>query len=214
MLPEDPLSKHFRLTPVQLRALKKLGLGTVRDLLYHFPVRYDQGGSESTITGLVAGESVTIFGTISKLDTRRSWKRKIPVGEAVITDASGSVKVMWFHQPYLAKKFAEGMFVKAVGTVTGKTGKPYLANPHVEPADPTEVGLFKATPSKAKESPSPSLFAVYSESRGVTSLWFRHAFEKLYAASILDSVDDPIPADIMKRYNLPGIQSALLYIHK
>ena len=72
MLPEDPLSKHFRLTPVQLRALKKLGLGTVRDLLYHFPARYDQGGGESNITGLVAGESVTIFGTISKLDTRKS----------------------------------------------------------------------------------------------------------------------------------------------
>ena len=214
MLPEDPLAKHFRLTPLQLGGLKKLGLLTVRDLLYHFPVRYDEGGGESSITGLVAGEPVTIFGTISKLDTRKSWKRRIPVGEAVITDASGSVKVMWFHQPYLAKKFTEGMFVKAVGTVTGKTGKPYLANPHVEPADPTEVGLFKATPSKAKESPSPSLFAVYSESRGVTSLWFRHAFEKLYAASILDSVDDPIPADIMKWYNLPGIQSALLYIHK
>ena len=85
MSPGDPISKHFRLTPVQLRALKKLGLGTVRDLLYHFPARYDQGGGESNITGLVAGESVTIFGTISKLDTRKSWKRRIPVGEVVIT---------------------------------------------------------------------------------------------------------------------------------
>ncbi|MDO8576587.1 MAG: ATP-dependent DNA helicase RecG [bacterium] len=212
MSPDDPLSKHFRLTPVQLRALKKLGLGTVRDLLYHFPVRYDAGGSESSITGLVAGESVTIFGTISKLDTRKSWKRKIPVGEAVITDASGSVKVMWFHQPYLAKKFAEGMFVKAVGTVTGKTGKPYLANPHVEPADPTEVGLF--VPPDSSKLEARSYFAVYPESRGVTSLWFRHAFEKLYAANILEKLEDPIPADIVGRYNLPDIQSALLYIHK
>ena len=212
MSPGDPLSKHFRLTPVQLRALKKLGLGTVRDLLYHFPARYDQGGGESNITGLVAGESVTIFGTISKLDTRKSWKRRIPVGEAVITDASGSVKVMWFHQPYLAKKFAEGMFVKAVGVVGGKTGKPYLANPHVEPADRTEAGLFKH-PETSPLKPE-TYFAVYPESRGVTSLWFRHAFDKLYAANILDSVDDPVPADIIKRYNLPDIRSALLYIHK
>src|SRR3990167_701620 len=212
MSPDDPLSKHFRLTPVQLRALKKLGLGTVRDLLYHFPVRYDQAGADSNITGLVAGESVTIFGTISKLDTRKSWKRRIPVGEAVITDSSGSVKVMWFHQPYLAKKFAEGMFVKAVGVVGGKTGKPYLANPHVEPADRTEAGLFK--PAAAANTEPGTFFAVYPESRGVTSLWFRHAFEKLYAANILDSVDNPVPADIVKRYNLPDIQSALLYIHK
>src|SRR3990167_10523147 len=213
MAPPDPLSKHFRLTPPQLRALNKLGLHTVRDLLYHFPGRYDRGGSESAITGLVAGEPVTIFGTIGKLETRRSWKRKIPVGEAVITDASGSVKVMWFHQPYLAKKFAEGMFVKAVGTVTGKTGKPYLANPHVEPADPTEVGLFRS-PARSSKLEAGSFFAVYPESRGVTSLWFRHAFDKLYAVKILEALEDPIPADIVKRYNLPDIRNALLYIHK
>src|SRR3989344_379660 len=213
MVPDDPLTKHFRLTPVQVSALRRLGIATVRDLLYHFPVRYDQAGGEAAITGLVAGESATIFGTIRKLDTRRSWKRKIPVGEAVITDASGSIKVMWFHQPYLAKKFSEGQFVKAVGIATGKTGKPYLANPHVEPADPTEVGLFRS-PASYKLQATNSLFAVYPESRGVTSLWFRHAFEKLYAANILGSVDDPVPADIIKRYTLPDIRSALLYIHK
>lgn len=211
MSPHDLLTKHFRLTPLQLQGLKKLGLTTVRDLLYHFPARYDQGGNESSITGLVAGESVTIYGTISKLETRKSWKRRIPVGEAVITDASGSIKVMWFHQPYLAKKFSEGMFVKAVGVATGKTGKPYLANPHVELADPADTGLFvkKDVPGDA-----PALFSVYPESRGVTSLWFRHAFEKLYAAKILDGIEDPLPTDIVKRYNLPDIQSALLYIHK
>ena len=98
MVPPDVLSKHFRLTPPQVRALNKLGLHTLRDLLYHFPVRYDQGGGESAITGLVAGESVTIYGTISKLDTRKSWKRRIPVGEAVITDASGSIKGTVVHR--------------------------------------------------------------------------------------------------------------------
>ena len=211
MAPADAISQHFRLTPIQARGLKKLGITTIRDLLYHFPVRYDQGGTNSTITGLVAGGSVTIFGTIGKLETRRSWKRKIPVGEATITDASGSIKVMWFHQPYLAKKFSEGQFVKAVGTVGGK-GKPYLANPHVEVADPVEAGLFKSP--QVSDQQAASFFAVYPETRGVTSLWFRHAFEKLYAATVLDAVEDPIPFDIVKRYNLPDIRSALLYIHK
>ena len=212
MVPLDALSKHFRLTPPQLRALNKLGLHTLRDLLYHFPVRYDQGGGESAITGLVAGEPVTIFGTISKLDTRKSWKRRIPVGEAVITDASGSIKVMWFHQPYLAKKFSEGQFVKAVGTVSGKTGKPYLANPHVEAADPTEAGLFSSPSSSKLEARS--YFSVYPESRGVTSLWFRHTLEKVFASNMVEAMEDPIPADIVRRYNLPALKSALLYMHK
>jgi ATP-dependent DNA helicase RecG len=180
-------------------------------MLYHFPVRYDAAGADSAITGLVAGTSVTIFGTISKLETRRSWKRKIPVGEAIITDASGSIKVMWFHQPYLAKKFAEGMFVKASGSVAGKTGKPYLANPHVEAADPVEAGLFV---KKDAREEAPALFAVYPESRGITSLWFRHALERIFASNVLESVEDPVPADIVGRYNLPDLASALVYIHK
>ncbi len=217
MHPDDAITKYFRLTPLQLRALKKLGLATIRHLLYHFPVRYDQGGTEASITGLVVGGSATIFGTISKLATRRSWKRKIPVGEAVITDRTGSIKVMWFHQPYLAKKFSEGMFVKAVGIVSGKSGpgrsgKPYLANPHVEAADPVEAGLFKSSGTSNLEPGT--YFAVYPESRGITSLWFRHAFEKIYASGILDTVEDPIPSDIVGRYNLPALARALLYIHK
>ncbi len=210
MSPKDSITKYFRLTPVQLGGLKKLGIITVRDILYHFPARYDRAGGETAIMALTAGTSVTIYGTISKLETRRSWKRKIPVGEAVIADASGSIKVMWFHQPYLAKKFIEGTFVKAVGTVAGKDGKPYLANPHVEVADPSETGLFASTdvPSNA------ALFAVYPESRGVTSLWFRHAIERLYTGGALDAVEDPLPSEITGRYNLPDLKSALLYIHK
>jgi ATP-dependent DNA helicase RecG len=209
---EEPLSAHFRLNLLQVRALKKLGITTVRDLLYHFPVRYDRGGANVSVRELASGQEATIYGTISKLGTRRSWKRKIPVGEALITDASGSVKIMWFHQPYLAKKFVEGQFVKAVGTVGGEDGKTYLANPHVELADKVEAGLF-AKPSVEKVDEQ-MLFAVYPESRGITSLWFRHAIEKLRTEGAYEALRDPLPNDITERYKLPTLQVALLYIHQ
>jgi ATP-dependent DNA helicase RecG len=211
MLPDDLLSKHFRLAPPQISALRKLGISTVRDLLYHFPARYDRGGSERSIDGLVGGQEATIFGTLKKLDTRRSWKRKIPIGEGVIEDGSGSIKIMWFHQPYLAKKFAEGTFVKAVGQVGGKDGKWYLANPHVELADPNEAGLFSRT--DGKQPAEQKLFAVYPESRGVTSLWFRHAIERVIGGGALDHIDELIPADVLERYHLPDLKSALSYMH-
>src|SRR5262249_21639323 len=107
MHPEDPVGAHFRLSPVQLAGLKKLGVSTIRDLLYHLPARYDRSGEESAITSLAAGAHATIYGVIGKLETRRSWKRKIPVGQARISDASGAIDVLWFHQPYLAKKFRD-----------------------------------------------------------------------------------------------------------
>lgn len=210
MQPLDELAKVFRLAPAQAAALRRLGISTIRDLLYHFPSRYDAAGDERAIGALAAGTEVTIFGTLSKLGTRRSWKRRIPVGEARLTDASGSIKIMWFHQPYLAKKFAEGTFVKAVGTVAGKDGKVYLANPHVEQADPTDSGIFSAQMPASKDV---QFFAVYPETRGITSLWMRHRVQQIAESGALDSLEDPIPHDVRKRYNLPELKTALLYIH-
>ncbi|PIR82773.1 ATP-dependent DNA helicase RecG [Candidatus Kaiserbacteria bacterium CG10_big_fil_rev_8_21_14_0_10_59_10] len=212
MEPSDALEKLFRLTPPQRAALRRLGIHTVENLLRHFPSRYEAAGEESPIAGLVAGSEATIYGTIGNLDTRRSWKRRIPVGEAVIRDSSGSIKVMWFHQPYLAKKFSEGMFVKAVGAISGKGGKPYLANPHVEAADPVKSPLLSRPRAPYKEAEG-ALFAVYPESRGITSLWFRHAIERVMQSGALERLIDPLPDDVREKYSLPSLQSSLRAIH-
>jgi RecG-like helicase len=59
----DPIEQHFtRLKPEQRRALHKLGLRTIRDLLYHFPARYESSGSVGTIAGVASGAEVTLYG--------------------------------------------------------------------------------------------------------------------------------------------------------
>ncbi|MBC7836815.1 ATP-dependent DNA helicase RecG [Acetobacteraceae bacterium] len=206
----------------QKAALSRLGVHTVQDLLFHFPFRYDVGGSESTIAGLEPGQEVTIIGTLEKLETKKSWKRKIPVSEGVLRDATGKIKVMWFNQPYIAKMYAEGALVKAVGKVTGSSGKVYLANPQLERVSATDVGLFKVgenqdtSPTiygRTQEKQEGKIFAQYPESRGVTSLWFRHAIEKIFASGILEQIEDPLPPMLLKRYNLPTLKTSLVWIH-
>src|SRR5207245_785653 len=51
------------------------------------------------------------------------------------------------------------------------------------------------------------------ESRGVTSLWFRHALERVFTDEVLKKVVDPIPGQVRERYHLPDLQSALVWIH-
>ncbi len=66
---DDIIDKHFtRLRPEQKKALKKLGIKTVRDLLYHFPARYESAGQTGTIAGVAAGAEVTLYGTVRKPD--------------------------------------------------------------------------------------------------------------------------------------------------
>ena len=65
MSPTDPVAKHFRLTPVQLSALKRLGILHIEDLIRHFPTRYEQAGSSARAAQLVPGTKVTLVGTVT-----------------------------------------------------------------------------------------------------------------------------------------------------
>lgn len=213
----DPIAAPFRLMEQQKNALDRLGIRTVRDLLFHFPFRYDIGGNESTISGLIAGQEVSIIGTLDKLETKKSWKRKIPVSEGIIKDSTGKIKVMWFNQPYIAKMYANGTTVKATGKVTGSGEKVYLANPDLERVSATDTNLFNpaASPQNPRGDASIKIFAQYPESRGVTSLWFRHAIEKIL--NIQDGpllqIKDPLPQELLRRYNLPTLKTALVWMH-
>ncbi len=212
MLPDDPISKHFRLDAKHLTALKRLGIITLRDLLYHFPARYEQAGSEGTVGNLVPGTKVTLIGKLSGLKAKKLWKSRRPATEGWFEDASGKVKVMWFNQPYIKSYVKEDVVVKMTGTVGGKADRPYISNPEIEQGsfDETTRGLF----AKAEEnSEVPALFPVYPETSGVTSRWFYHALQKVFAAGVHKLLADPIPEDIRKKFNLPDIASSLVWVH-
>ena len=215
----DQLTEHFRLTDQQKAALGKLGIRTVRDLLYHFPSRYEVGGDEAQIAGLVSGQEASIIGTLEKLETKKGWKSRRPLSEGYLRDSTGRIKLRWFNQPYIAKMYADGALVKAVGKVSGSEGKIYLANPLLQKISFSEVGNAAPTLLSAGRGPDQSvgaakndLFAVYPESRGISSLWFRSAIKKIFEQKI--EAEDPIPKDILKKYNLPGLSAALLWAHQ
>ncbi len=214
MYPDDPVEKHFtRLKPDQKRALGKLGINTIRDLIYHFPARYEAAGPTGTIAGAQTGTDVTLYGTIRKPETRKAWKSRRPIAEAWLEDASGRIKMMWFNQPYIAKTLADGMVVKATGKVTGADSKRYLANPEIDrsPVSPEDVHdtLFKEATVEGEHT----LYAIYPESKGVSSLWFLHAMKRLFEAGLHEKIVDPIPPEILERYNLPTLGTALVWMH-
>jgi ATP-dependent DNA helicase RecG len=200
----DLISEHFRLTQVQTSALKKLGLVSVRDLLYHFPARYESGADVRTVAQLRDGETATVYGTFTKLEMRRSWRTKVPIAEGIFADETGTVRVMWFHQPYLAKMVPVDAPVRLRGKVSGSDKKKYIANPVVE----------KATAVPFMELAQGEVMPVYPESAGVTSLWFYHAIKRALGDGILDTLEETLPPNILKTYHLPSLKTALACIHQ
>ncbi|HWH16673.1 MAG TPA: ATP-dependent DNA helicase RecG [Candidatus Paceibacterota bacterium] len=214
MKPEDPILEHFaRLKPDQKKALERLGLYTIRDLLYHFPARYEAAGPTGTVAGIGPGSEVTLFGTIRKPEAKKSWKTKRAMGEAWLEDASGKLKLRWFSQPYIAKSLQDGMVVRVSGKIAGTEGKLYLANPEIDrspvPPDAVHDTLFE----KGAAIIPDTLFAIYPESKGISSLWFLHALKRVFEAGAHEKLEDPIPSGMLERYNLPSLQSALVWMH-
>lgn len=216
MKEDASLERYFpRLKADQKRALTKLGITTVRDLLYHFPARYESAGPTGTVSNLTPGSDVTLFGTIRKPETRKAWKSRRPIAEAWLEDASGRVKLMWFSQPYIAKMLADGIVVKVTGRVAGTAEKPYVANPEVDrtPVRPDDVHDTLFSKAEDPRAFDETLYAIYPESKGVSSLWFLHAMKRLFEGKEHEKLPDPIPPEILERYNLPSLPTALVWMH-
>ena len=217
----DNLETKFRLDMNQKKALQKLKLFSAHDLLFHFPVRYSDISEIKKISELIPGETSTVYGKISKLKTKKGYRSKIPMGEGEIEDLSGKIKVIWFHQAYLAKMIHEGESVKLTGKVTQSKNGLYLANPEFEKTPDMPIdnhdSLFKPAPQSSPEGRGGNSsygFPIYHETRGITSKWFYHAIEKILREKTLDNIKDYLPADILKKYNLPSLKTALIWIHK
>jgi len=200
---DDSLTNCFRILPAQAGALKRLGIITIRNLLFHFPTRYGDVGQVTTISELHPGESAVIFGKISGLKMSKAFRKKIPMAEAVIEDGTGKIKIVWFHQAYLAKMISEESSVRIEGKVSDRNGQLYFSNPKVENAP----DLFAQTPQH-------SLYPVYPETYGLSSNWIYHKIQNIFMSkTVFDTWPDPIPENILKTYHLPDLRTSLIYIH-
>ena len=210
--PGTLIEKIFRLNEPQQKALSRLRIKTVLDLLYHFPTRYSDMSNLSSIDAAESGYIVTLYGELSKLETKKGFKTKIPMGTAVLTDISGTkIKIVWMNQAYIAKMYHDGEKVKLTGKITDSKYGKSLMNPEIEKVPDMPIDAHDSL--FGSEAKSFFGFPVYPETRGITSKWFYHAIQKILKAKVHEQIPDPIPADILKKYKLPGLHTAFVWIH-
>ena len=107
MHPTDLLESSFRLVKTQKGALKKLGLLYIEDLLFHFPTRYGENVTHKHIAALSEGDTAIVRGRIMSIKKTKAFRKKMSLTHATIADASGKLRVVWFHQPYTCNRRAE-----------------------------------------------------------------------------------------------------------
>lgn len=213
MKPETPISKISNLSAEHEKSLHRLGIKTVRDLLYYFPVRYSNVGEITTLDNAEANNEITVYGVITKIQLTKGWKSKVPMAKATFKDISNTtIPIVWMNQPYMAKMFAEGDQVKLTGKISiGKSGKSFM-NPHIEKTSylPVDVSdsLFENTDDAKNVG-----FPVYRETRGITSKWIYHALKKIIAQNVHAMIPDPLPEYLLKKFHLPDLKTAIVWMH-
>jgi ATP-dependent DNA helicase RecG len=211
---ETPLIGNFRTIESQKKALARLGIVTVRDLLYHFPTRYSHMSEVTTIEMAGIDDLVTLYGIIKNPKTGKTYSTNIPTAKAELVDINNdTIKITWFNQAFIAKKLHDGQSVKLTGKISETKNGKTMNNPEFEliasmPID-SHDSLFKTTESDEAVFGYP----IYRESRGITSKWMYHTIMKVMSSGLLDNLEDPLPEYLRSKYNLPSLSTALVWIH-
>ncbi len=204
-----PIEKLPRVGPRFLARLKKLGIMTIKDLLWHFPIRYEDYSRMMPISDIKnSGEIVSIIGQVASVDVVRSWKRRMAIVNAWFEDSSGTIRAVWFNQPYIADSLKEGTLVSLSGKISVDKNGLYLSSPSYERLqnDLTHTGR---------------LVPIYPETEGLTSKYLRFLIKPILAqisakggsASGGKKMEDPLPQELLKKYNLPSLAKAMQNIH-
>ena len=126
---DAPLTTIPGIGPKSAKTLAKLDLYTLGDLLWHFPRRYDDYSQLKTINRIWYGEDLTLIGTVEEIKVRPVRSGKMKLVEAVISDGTGSIRVTWFNQAWIATKLTPGKAVVLSGKVDQYLGKLTLNSP-------------------------------------------------------------------------------------
>jgi ATP-dependent DNA helicase RecG len=201
---DTPIEKFTRVSPAYKTRLKNMGILTMRDLLYHFPTRYQDFSSRTNISELEVDKTSCVQGTVENLKIIRIWKRHMTLIEAMVTDATGTVKALWFNQPYLANTLKKGTVVCLAGKLVDRKGAKYLSNPMYEK-------VRESFETEEDYTHTGRLVPVYPETAGVSSRWLRYIIKPLLAG--YSKMPDPLPENLIDSYEFMPWTDAIKQIH-
>jgi len=178
----------------------KLEIKTAGDLLTHYPFRYDDYSKILTIKDLKTEKTGTVRVKINLIANHRSPRKKMIITEAIVSDQTDSLKVIWFNQGFLAKTLKSGQQIYLAGKIDYDNYYGLqLTNPSYEICQnnsPIHTGrLVPIYPSTARLSQKQIRFLV----RQILPL--------------IQEVSDWLPREIKTKYNLTSLSFALEQIH-
>ncbi|OGN27424.1 MAG: ATP-dependent DNA helicase RecG [Candidatus Yanofskybacteria bacterium RIFCSPLOWO2_01_FULL_49_17] len=204
---ELPIEKLSHVGTRNLPRLKRLGISTVRDLLWHLPARYEDFSAMTAIADVQPDEKVHIQGEVVKIDTKRIFPRRMSVTTAIVKDDSGAIKAVWFNQPYIENALAEGTRVSLAGTAKLSKHGLQLSSPTYEKLRNGEYGPVVPAGGLTHTE---GLVPVYPETEGISSKYLRFLIKPILEQI---KISDHLPDEVLDRNGLVNLEQAIHAVH-
>lgn len=184
--------------PKRAYKLNKLGIFTLKDLIYYFPRQFEDRNNLKKIAQLDNDEKATIKAVITGIETS-SPKKGMTLTKVCVKDETSCAKLVFFNQPHIKNAFRVGDMV----LVFGKVKKSYK---NVELTS-CEIEFFTKSPKNTCK-----VMPIYPLTYGVTNKEIMSIMK-----TVLDSeelkIKEYLPINIIKKYNLCSIDYAIKNIH-
>ncbi|MFA6391742.1 MAG: ATP-dependent DNA helicase RecG [Patescibacteria group bacterium] len=192
------ISEFPTVGPRTTQRLKKLGIETAKDLLFYFPFRYEDYSNISSIEKAPHNQTATIKARVDLIRNKRSPRKRMIITEAMLSDETGSIKAVWFRQPYLTKTILPGDELYLSGKIEGDLFSFQMINPVYEKVKSIPLHTARLVP-------------VYSTTSGITQKQIRFLVKNAFPA--INSIDDWLPTTIKRKYNFLEYAEAIKHVH-
>jgi len=185
--------------PKHAETLTNLGMKTLGDMLYYFPRRYEDYSQLKPIKALFYGDVVTVLGTIQSVHTRPIRGGKSSIIEVVISDGTGSLRISYFNQPWLANRFKQGDAISVSGKVDQYLGRLIMNSPDWEPVEVENLHTARIVP-------------IYALTEKITQKWLRGIMNQVvthWAPAVVDALPDTVRFSA----RLVSLGEALMQVH-
>jgi ATP-dependent DNA helicase RecG len=198
---EISLREFKGIGPKTALKLEKNKIKTIKDLLYFFPYKYQDLTQIKKISEIKIGETGVILGKLTNLKLFPTPKRRMFILQGIISDETGSLKVIWYNQPFLAKTLKNNFLVALIGKL--------IKNRYGLNFQPLKFEILKS-----KEDFQKRIIPVYSEIENIRSGFFEKIIKNILEKYDIKNLIDPLPQKILDQFNYPKLGLVILNLHQ
>ena len=200
---QTPLQFLKGVGPRKAADFARAGLHTVEDLLYRFPLRYEDRSRLQPVASLREGQVATVAGDVITCGLRATRRPGFRIFEALVRDASGTVRLAWFNSAFLREQIHPGQRLVVYGTFERNPFSGLqITNPQFEVVEADEAETLHTG----------RIVPVYERARSITPKMQRRLVADALA-HVAPDLPDPLPASLRARRRLPARVEALHAAH-